>query len=36
MFLAILEAVIKKCIPDADISEICAYGDNELNSEVTY
>lgn len=31
---AVLERVIKKCVPNASIVEICAFGDSEIEKEV--
>jgi methionine aminopeptidase len=30
----VLERVIKKCVPDADIAEICGFGDSEMLGEL--
>jgi hypothetical protein len=32
--LVVLERVIKKVVAGADIAEVCAYGDGEINGEV--
>ena len=34
ILLGVLERVIKKCVPDADIAEICAFGDSEILGEL--
>ena len=31
--LAVLEKVIKKCVPNASVVEICAFGDSEIEKE---
>ena len=34
IYLGVLEKVIAKCIPDANISELCAFGDKEIEEQV--
>jgi hypothetical protein len=34
ILIAVLERVIKKCLPDTDIAELCAFGDGEINGEL--